>query len=160
VEGGRLAEKVSRRMKILVACEFSGIVRDAFAKRGHDAMRTDRLEIYNKYQGHCAYCGRKITFKQMQVDHYWPKYLAHFQPGQKNHRPDNLMPSCQKCNIHKHRMKPEEWRLELARQVTMLRKNAQFNRALIFGQIEITEKPIIFYFEQLNRRIKNHGGGE
>ena len=30
-------------MKILVACEFSGIVRDAFAKRGHDAWSCDLL---------------------------------------------------------------------------------------------------------------------
>ena len=30
-------------MKILVACEFSGIVRDAFTKRGHDAMSCDLL---------------------------------------------------------------------------------------------------------------------
>lgn len=30
-------------MKILVACEFSGIVRDAFASRGHDAWSCDLL---------------------------------------------------------------------------------------------------------------------
>lgn len=30
-------------MKILVACEFSGIVRDAFRKRGHDAWSCDIL---------------------------------------------------------------------------------------------------------------------
>ena len=30
-------------MKVLVACEFSGIVRDAFAKRGHDAWSCDIL---------------------------------------------------------------------------------------------------------------------
>ena len=30
-------------MRILVACEFSGIVRDAFAKRGHDAWSCDLL---------------------------------------------------------------------------------------------------------------------
>jgi site-specific DNA-cytosine methylase len=28
-------------MKILIACEFSGIVRDAFTKRGHDAVSCD-----------------------------------------------------------------------------------------------------------------------
>ena len=28
-------------MKVLVACEFSGIVRDAFIKNGHDAMSCD-----------------------------------------------------------------------------------------------------------------------
>jgi len=30
-------------MKVLVACEFSGIVRDAFLSRGHDAMSCDLL---------------------------------------------------------------------------------------------------------------------
>lgn len=30
-------------MKVLVACEFSGIVRDAFIKRGHDATSCDLL---------------------------------------------------------------------------------------------------------------------
>lgn len=32
-----------RRMKVLVACEFSGIVRDAFFERGHDAWSCDLL---------------------------------------------------------------------------------------------------------------------
>jgi hypothetical protein len=30
-------------MKILVACEYSGTVRDAFIRRGHDAMSCDLL---------------------------------------------------------------------------------------------------------------------
>jgi hypothetical protein len=30
-------------MKILIACEYSGTVRDAFSKRGHDAMSCDLL---------------------------------------------------------------------------------------------------------------------
>ena len=32
-----------RKLFVLVACEFSGIVRDAFAKRGHDAWSCDFL---------------------------------------------------------------------------------------------------------------------
>lgn len=30
-------------MKILIACEFSGVVREAFAKQGHDAWSCDLL---------------------------------------------------------------------------------------------------------------------
>ena len=30
-------------MRVLIACEFSGVVRDAFAKRGHDAWSCDIL---------------------------------------------------------------------------------------------------------------------
>lgn len=32
-----------RRLKVLVACEFSGVVRDAFILRGHDAVSCDLL---------------------------------------------------------------------------------------------------------------------
>ena len=41
-------------MKILIACEFSGIVRDAFIKKGHDAVSCDLLptdKIGPHYQG-------------------------------------------------------------------------------------------------------------
>ena len=41
-------------MRVLVACEYSGIVRDAFLRRGHDAMSCDVLETESPgphYQG-------------------------------------------------------------------------------------------------------------
>lgn len=41
-------------MKVLVACEFSGIVRDAFRKRGHETVSCDLLPTYKPgphYQG-------------------------------------------------------------------------------------------------------------
>lgn len=41
-------------MRVLIACEFSGIVRDAFTTRGHDAMSCDLLPSEtqgNHYQG-------------------------------------------------------------------------------------------------------------
>jgi hypothetical protein len=41
-------------MRVLVACEFSGAVRDAFAERGHDAWSCDLLPAEthgNHYQG-------------------------------------------------------------------------------------------------------------
>ena len=40
-------------MRVLIACEFSGIVREAFAKRGHDAWSCDLLPselLGNHYQ--------------------------------------------------------------------------------------------------------------
>lgn len=37
-------------------------------------MNRKRLReiVYNKYNGHCAYCGRKIDIKDMQIDHFVP----------------------------------------------------------------------------------------
>ena len=31
-----------------------------------------RIRVYEKYNGHCAYCGRAIQYKVMQVDHIVP----------------------------------------------------------------------------------------
>ena len=38
-------------MKVLIACEFSGVVRDAFRKRGHDAWSCDLLPCESKVEG-------------------------------------------------------------------------------------------------------------
>ena len=41
-------------MKVLIACEYSGIVRDAFAAKGHDAWSCDILPTEspgNHFQG-------------------------------------------------------------------------------------------------------------
>ena len=35
-------------MRVLIACEFSGVVRDAFIKRGHIAMICDLLSSEQK----------------------------------------------------------------------------------------------------------------
>ena len=33
-----------------------------------------RERVYNKFNGHCAYCSRVIKYKDMQVDHIIPQY--------------------------------------------------------------------------------------
>ena len=44
-----------RTMKVLVACEYSGVVRDEFIKKGHEATSCDILpsdsDLGNHYQG-------------------------------------------------------------------------------------------------------------
>ena len=52
-------------MRVLIACEFSGIVRDAFIARGHDAWSCDLLPSEGKPLG------------------YW--YPEHYPPGHKLH---------------------------------------------------------------------------
>jgi hypothetical protein len=57
-------------MKVLVACEFSGVVRDAFIKRGHDAMSCDLLPTETPgahYQGDV----RDV------LDYPWDLMIAH-----------------------------------------------------------------------------------
>jgi len=40
-------------MKVLIACEFSGVVRDAFRKKGHDAYSCDLLATGQSYHLQC-----------------------------------------------------------------------------------------------------------
>jgi len=50
LEPRKLFQNRKKRMKVLVACEFSGIVRDAFLKRGHDVWSCDILPTERKGQ--------------------------------------------------------------------------------------------------------------
>lgn len=34
--------------------------------------KSERQEVYQKCNGHCAYCGMGIDYKDMQVDHAKP----------------------------------------------------------------------------------------
>jgi len=61
-----------------------------------------RQQVYEKYGGHCAYCGRPIEFKDMQVDHIEPKRnYPGFVHDEIADRIDNLNPSCRRCNHYK-----------------------------------------------------------
>lgn len=57
-------------MKVLVACEFSGIVRDAFKAKGHDAWSCDLLPTEQK--------GLHIRGDVLNILHYgWDLMIAH-----------------------------------------------------------------------------------
>ena len=63
--------------------------------------KAERKAVYEKYNGHCAYCGCEIPFKGFHVDHmncirnY--EYLEEFT-GIDVHSIDNYMPACGSCN--------------------------------------------------------------
>jgi len=57
-------------MKILIACEFSGIVRDAFKAKGHDAWSCDLLPTGSK--------GNHIQGNVLDIlDNGWDMMIAH-----------------------------------------------------------------------------------
>ena len=58
--------------------------------------------VYNKYNGHCAYCGCEIEMKDMQVDHIVPKYRNNEMWHKGKIGTDeisNLNPSCRMFDI-------------------------------------------------------------
>jgi hypothetical protein len=58
-------------MKVLVACEFSGIVRDAFRNKGHDAWSCDLLSTESDSQYHIEGDVRPL------LDRRWDLMIAH-----------------------------------------------------------------------------------
>jgi len=134
----------------------------------------NRNEVYKKCNKRCAYCGDKIKFKDMQVDHIIPKsnftrivktqkmhptvdlrqipdFLGHLTVDDLNHI-DNLHPSCRVCNKAKDSFHLQLFRTELEAQVyraRMYSRNYRF--ALKYKQVRETPKPIIFYFEKMKQ---------
>jgi 5-methylcytosine-specific restriction endonuclease McrA len=102
-----------------------------------------RKEVHGKFGGRCAYCGELITQKAMQVDHVKPVYLNG------SNADDNLFPACFACNNYKLTFSIEELRHQISMQVERARKNSvNFRLAERYGLIEITNKPVVFYFEK------------
>ncbi len=109
-------------------------------------MNARRQKIYDKFGGHCAYCGCELNGK-FQVDHLIPH--AGCRPASINIDGfENLMPACAKCNNHKHNMSLEWWRQQVEDQANIaLRSSTAMQRALKWGLIQIIPKKIKFYFE-------------
>jgi hypothetical protein len=61
-------------MKVLVACEFSGVVREAFAKRGHDAWSCDILPSEDGSRFHIQDDIRKVL---KTAPMQWDLMIAH-----------------------------------------------------------------------------------
>src|ERR1700677_2729899 len=64
-------------MRVLVACEFSGIVREAFRRRGHDAWSCDLLPAEDGSEFHCQDNIRNVWLHN-EIHHVtWDLMIAH-----------------------------------------------------------------------------------
>lgn len=111
-----------------------------------------RQEVYDKYNGHCAYCGCEIEYKDMQVDHIIPKYRNNEKWHQGEIGSDdisNLNPSCRMCNYYKRMCSIDRFRENL--KDTLIR-NVQrpfdFRLAERYGMVKIEAWDGKFYFER------------
>jgi len=72
VSVGSMTIKGRNKMKVLVACEFSGVVRKAFAVKGHDAWSCDLLPTEQ------AQAGKHITGDVLDIlEEGWDMMIAH-----------------------------------------------------------------------------------
>ena len=132
--------------------------------------KKQRQKVYEKSDGHCWYCGHKLPEKGWHADHVEAVYRAPpamikdrgFGPvpdsikkliDDKMEKPqndhiDNIVPACAPCNLFKSVFSVEEFRREISLQAERARKSSvNFRTAERFGSIEVTNKPITFWFE-------------
>jgi 5-methylcytosine-specific restriction endonuclease McrA len=104
--------------------------------------KAERQAVYEKCNGHCAYCGCEITISQMQVDHLWPISLNGLDEMK------NWLPACRSCNHYKGSSPPYSFRQTLeAMTKTLARDSITYKNAVRYGQVIPNPHPVIFYYE-------------
>jgi 5-methylcytosine-specific restriction endonuclease McrA len=99
-------------------------------------------KIHKKYDGRCAYCGKEITIKEMQIDHFTPRIYGGTDDC------DNLMPACRDCNNYKYSFSLEQFRMYIENIYNELGKTAKWRVAERMGIFERKNVRIKFYFEK------------
>lgn len=66
-----------------------------------------RRLLYHKYNGRCAYCGCRMTYDEMTVDHIIPQMKG----GKSN--PKNYRACCGPCNMFKGSKTMKEFRIAI-----------------------------------------------
>jgi 5-methylcytosine-specific restriction endonuclease McrA len=102
-----------------------------------------RQKIHGKYNGRCAYCGKQISVKEMQIDHFTPQIYG----GTDSH--DNLMPACRDCNNYKCSWDIELFRKHIEDIYEQLGKSAKWRVAEKFGIFKREKVSVKFYFETI-----------
>lgn len=103
-----------------------------------------RKAVYQKYGGRCAYCGCKLEYKDMQVDHMVSVYW-----NNGGNEIENLMPACRMCNFYKSTFSIDKFREQLQTLTGRLDKAFIYRIAKKYGIVIEQKKPIQFYFEKM-----------
>jgi len=115
--------------------------------------KRERENVYQKYDGRCAYCGRNIEYRDMQVDHKIPKARLHFREHETADWWDNLMPSCRRCNHYKKADSLEVFRRQLMTIQDRIAKDYSVKVAIDYGVITFHPFDGEFFFEKHKRGL-------
>lgn len=112
-----------------------------------------REQVYAKYDGHCAYCGCELAYKDMQVDHISSVFGAESRGMMPDNTIDNLMPACRMCNFYKGSYTLEQFRHDLQDSIMRnIRRPFDYRIAVKYGLVAENIHPIEFYFEKYDTR--------
>lgn len=115
-----------------------------------------REAIYNKFGGRCAYCGKKIAYKDMQVDHLIPIQRERFGKFTEDQIEcfENYMPTDRRCNHYKRAHSLEAFR-KMIEEIPkkLFRDSYIYKVGLDYGLVEAHEHKITFYYEQFDKGV-------
>lgn len=107
----------------------------------------ERKIVYEKTNGHCAYCGCEIPFKGFHADH-----VKCMRNNENVDTVDNMLPSCRSCNQYKSTYDLELFREQLGKIPDRLARDVStYNIAKRYGMVTEHREPIEFYFEVMER---------
>lgn len=121
-----------------------------------------REAVYAKYGGHCAYCGKKIDYKDMQLDHIIPRRnWGNRYTEEQIECFENYACSCRSCNHYKRAHSVKTFRKMIEEIPKKLYRDSYIYKVgLNYGLIEPHEHKIKFYFEQLAEKEIQNGKEE
>lgn len=114
-----------------------------------------REAVYNKYDGHCAYCGKELEPKGWQLDHLIPVQRERFKKYSEEQIEcfENYMPSCRRCNHYKRSHSLESFRRCIEEIPKKLYRDSYIYKVgLDYEIVKAEENPnVVFYFEIKDR---------
>lgn len=106
--------------------------------------RSERMQVYEKCNSHCAYCGCELEYKDMQIDHVKPLRIGG------GDELNNMLPACRSCNHYKATLGVEGFREYLAGiEQRLMRDSVPFQVAMRFGIVKHVRDDVTFYFEKM-----------
>ncbi len=109
--------------------------------------KTERQQVYRKCNGHCAYCGSRLKYEDMHIDHVIP---LNGYTEQGTDMLSNMLPACRSCNHYKASQPLENFRRAIERMPEkLMRDSVTYKIAVRYGLVKPKRKKIVFYFEKV-----------
>lgn len=97
------------------------------SKRNSRLTKDERLTVFNKTNGCCHVCGKKLLLNDFQTDHV----VSHISGG--SHDVNNYLPACFICNNYRWHYGPEE--LQFILKICVWAKSEIVNWTTLGSQI-------------------------
>ena len=130
--------------------------------------KSDRIKIFEKYGGKCAYCGCDLT-KSWHADHIqpivrdskWDRKKGKFVNSGTCRYPENEIlenynPACSSCNIQKNSFTLEQFRSNIQGFLNSLNLySTQYKFVKKYGLVTETKMQVKFFFETFSGEVQS-----